>query len=449
MKLQIAIVITLVMLIANLAGIYINVFINTDSVLSPNNDLSDKNTTNITQSLIFSEKEKQRLRFPKFEALYDDYIKKHNRTVAKLLNHTTKDNSTKLPKVIVVQSLMYTGLGNRLPVLACGFLYSIVTDRLFFIDGFYNFDEYFEKDFDHDWKSVANFYNNSRSRYLHDNNQNDFQIITRGNLSNEEITTYDILFVRTWDYVCAPLISNPNYKEWISSIIPNNKVYNAISQKLLRIKPNITEKVETFINNNFGEYNIGIHIRTKKNMMIGHIITPTENFCSAAKMLMIGTEKKNVTIFVATDNNNDRDILINCLHSSLGSMNDSTKIIHAGNDMDVSNSIGGNPGTEVEAIVDLNILSYCDDLVVTFGSSFSFLASAMLYKSLPLWGPYVVMPVKNNEDDFVIDKIWLWKATFNEPCMYFGKALLKDSDPETIKIFKTNPFWMYYSEECT
>ncbi|CAG8835565.1 11845_t:CDS:1, partial [Racocetra persica] len=88
---------------------------------------------------------------------------------------------------------------------------------------------------------------------------------------------------------------------------------------------------------------------------------------------------------------------------------------------------------------------FCDDLVITFGSSFSFMAAGWSYKSSHLWGPYVVMPVKNN-DDFVIDKIWLWKATLNEPCMYFSKSLLKDFDPETVKVFKTNPFWMYYSQ---
>ncbi|CAG8832375.1 5044_t:CDS:1, partial [Racocetra persica] len=62
-------------------------------------------------------------------------------------------------------------------------------------------------------------------------------------------------------------------------------------------------------------------------------------------------------------------------------------------------------------------------------------------------GSYVIMLVKNNDDDFNIDKIWLWKATFNEPCIYFGKSFLKDSDPETVKVFKTDPFWIYYSQE--
>ncbi|CAG8801578.1 4699_t:CDS:2, partial [Racocetra persica] len=300
-----------------IAGYYMNSFIEEYSFLSANNDFSDKNTTNIIPSSKFLEREKQRLTYTKFNAFYDDYAKKHNRRVAKLLNQTTKDNSTKLPKVIVVQPYMNAGLGNRLPVLACGFLYSMITDRLFFVEGFYNFTEYFEKDFDHDWKSVANLYKNSRFRYLHDDfEKNDFQLITRGNLSNEEINSYDILYVHTWDYV----------------------------------KTQYYQKVANFVDNNFGEYNIGIHLRMRKNIRIS-AITPTEHFCHAAKMLMIGAVKKNVTIFVAADDNENRNILINCLHSSLGSKNDSVNIIHAGNDMDVF--VGDDPGTEIGAIIDL------------------------------------------------------------------------------------------------
>jgi hypothetical protein len=82
--------------------------------------------------------------------LYDDYVKKHNQVVAELLNPTSNHNSSSLPKVVVVKPSMRTGYGNRFPILTCGFLYSLVTDRLFFIDGYQNFENYFEKDFNHD-----------------------------------------------------------------------------------------------------------------------------------------------------------------------------------------------------------------------------------------------------------------------------------------------------------
>jgi len=85
-----------------------------------------------------------------FETLYDDYVKKHNQVVTELLNSTSRHASSSLPKVVVVKPDMKTGYGNRFPILTCGFLYSLVTDRLFFIDGYQNFEDYFEKDFNHD-----------------------------------------------------------------------------------------------------------------------------------------------------------------------------------------------------------------------------------------------------------------------------------------------------------
>jgi hypothetical protein len=85
-----------------------------------------------------------------FEILYDDYVKKHDQVVTELLNSTSGHGSSSLPKVVVVKPSMGTGYGNRFPILTCGFLYSLVTDRLFFIDGYQNFEDYFKKDFNHD-----------------------------------------------------------------------------------------------------------------------------------------------------------------------------------------------------------------------------------------------------------------------------------------------------------
>ncbi|CAG8836471.1 11673_t:CDS:1, partial [Racocetra persica] len=73
---------------------------------------------------------------------------------------------------------------------------------LFFIHGYEHFEDYFEKDFEHDWKKVATLYNKRSSKSLHNILYNDFSLITRGNLNSEDVNSYDILHVRTWDYAC-------------------------------------------------------------------------------------------------------------------------------------------------------------------------------------------------------------------------------------------------------
>ncbi|CAG8654994.1 14076_t:CDS:1, partial [Cetraspora pellucida] len=396
------------------------------------------------------EKEQMK-KFSKFNDLYYNYIKKHNKTIENLLklNPDYITNSTKLPKVVVVRPHTKTGLGNRFPGIVCGFLYSIITDRLFFINGYKDFHDYFEKDFEHNWEKVAHLYKDRKNKNLHNILRNDFPLITRGNLNSDYVNSFDILNVRTWDYACAPIMSNPNHKEWIKEIIPDYKIFTVISQKLLRLKSDIQKQVGNFMINHFSEYNIGIHLRMKKATpkTKGWII-PIDHYCRVVETLLIGI-KKNVSIFIAADENKSRDTLISCIQNSITSNHQEfVKIVYINNNMSLVNPNNRNPGTELGSLIDMKILSLCDDLILTFGSTFGFVAAGWSYRSFHrLRGPLVVMP-RNTTDDFASDKIWLWQAGSNEPCMYLGKVLIRDSDPETVKVFKTNPFWMYYSQGC-
>ncbi|CAG8856025.1 36942_t:CDS:1, partial [Gigaspora margarita] len=186
----------------------------------------------------------------KFDKVYNEYVKKHNRTITKLLDPS--NNSSELPKVVVVRPDMHAGFGNRLPGIICGFLYSLISDRLFFIDGYSNFEKYFEKDFDHNWDTVSYLYKESSAKDLHIRDEvNDFTLVARGNFSSEEINSYDILRVYTIDYICAPLSSNPYYKEWFNKIIPDYRIFTTVSLTLLKLKSQVEDHA-----NKFRDYNI-------------------------------------------------------------------------------------------------------------------------------------------------------------------------------------------------
>ncbi|CAG8789414.1 11661_t:CDS:2, partial [Racocetra fulgida] len=308
-----------------------------------------------------------------FDLIYDKYVKKHNRIVSKLL---AKPNSSKLPKVVVVKPDLTQGFGNRIPSMVCAFIYSLISDRLLFIDGYDNFSSYYEKDFEHDWKFVADLYKNSTSRHLHqDNSYNDFPLVARGNLSNDKT---DILYVYTWDYVCAPIISNPHYKEWFNKVIPDYKVFTVISLKLLRLHPNISKQVETFADNKFNDYNIGIHLRQKKKA--DGFITAVDHYIEVVKMLMLEVKNKNITVFVAADSNDGRKKLVNLLSKIIPYNNNSIKIVHTDDDMDAQNPFNSNTGSEVGALIDMKLLGLCDDLVITYASSFGFVAAGWSQK---------------------------------------------------------------------
>ncbi|CAG8776488.1 15206_t:CDS:1, partial [Cetraspora pellucida] len=162
-----------------------------------------ENTTITKNDTVNAVKKHTTIRHLEFDKVFNKYVEKHNKIIAKLLKPSNESNLLELPKVIVAKPDMNTGYGNRLVGVVCGFLYSLITDRLFFIDGYSNFENYYEKDFEHDWKIIEHLYQDSSSRYLHDTNDyNDFPLVARGNLSDEKT---DILYVHTWDYACAPI----------------------------------------------------------------------------------------------------------------------------------------------------------------------------------------------------------------------------------------------------
>ncbi|CAG8821481.1 436_t:CDS:1, partial [Cetraspora pellucida] len=377
-------------------------------------------------------KKYEKVKYLEFDLVYNNYVKKHDRIVSELLGSSDKSTLSELPKVVVVQPDLTKGYGNRIPSMVCGFIYALMSDRLFFIDGYDNFTDYYVKDFEHDWKIVSKMYENSTNRYLHDaNDYNDFPLVARGNFSNEKT---DILYVYAWDYVCAPITSNPHYKNWFDKIIPDYRVFTAFSLKLIRLHPNISKQVETFANNNFNNYNIGIHLREKKT--IDDLITPIDHFSLVAKMLILGMKNTDITIFVTADSNDGRNKLVNLLNEMVTYNNNSINIVHANDDMDAQNPHNSNTGTEIGALIDMKLLSLCDDLVITYASSFGFTAAGWSQKTYHRRGPFVVMPIKNSSDDFWIsDKVWVYGATSSEPCMYLSKWVIDNEDEETSRAF--------------
>lgn len=408
--------------------------------------VNDKNYTSTLQNTSFRNKNRERIymkefKYLEFDALYDNYVKKHNQIISDLLNPKLKKKNP--PKVVVVKPDMVTGYGNRFPGIVCGFLYAIISDRLFFIEGYKNFEDFFLLDFDHNWNSIKNFYNKNSSKYLHNIRNNDFPLITKGNL--KDVDSFDILYVRTWDYVCAPIISNPHYKDWIGRIIPDYRVFTAISLRLFRLKLTYVDQIKNFIDNNFGDHNIGIHIRSKKTSLYRMVI-PVEHYFQVVKTLLVGIKGKTISIFIASDTNDDRDKLAKLLKSSNHFNNNTINVVYVENDMNIHNPVNFNPGTEANAIVDMKILSFCDDLVITYGSSFGFIAAGWSYNAVSRQrGPYILMPIRNSSVDLLItDKVYVWGATTSEPCMYSSRTLIEKEDKETVAIFKTNPFWLYH-----
>jgi len=156
-------------------------------------------------------------------------------------------------------------------------------------------------------------------------------------------------------------------------MIPDYEVFATISSKLLRLQDNIDEQVKNFASGNFSDYNVGVHMRTKKPTK--KMAIPVEHYCQAVRMILRGKKAKSVSIFVAADTNQGRDNLVDCLRHFLSHHDNSVKVVYVDNNMSAKNPLTHNPGTETNALVDMKLLSLCDDLVITYSSSFGFVAA--------------------------------------------------------------------------
>jgi len=117
-------------------------------------------------------------------------------------------------------------------------------------------------------------------------------------------------------------------------------------------------------------------------------------------MMIIGKKAKSVSIFVAADTNQGRDNLVDCLRHFLSHHDNSVKVVYVENNMSMKNPITHNPGTETNALIDMKLLSLCDDLVITYGSSFGFVAAGWSDREVNRSrDPFVLMPITNSTQD--------------------------------------------------
>ena len=96
-----------------------------------------------------------------------------------------------------------------------------------------------------------------------------------------------------------------------------------------------------------------------------------------------------------------------------------------------------NPGTLESALVDMALMARCNDLVVTLASSYGYVAAA--------WGGFAPVHMVFGEHRSSQNPFW-YRAITSEPCFWQAKNMLKWLDARAVARFKSNPFWMQYTQ---
>jgi xyloglucan fucosyltransferase len=101
----------------------------------------------------------------------------------------------------------------------------------------------------------------------------------------------------------------------------------------------------------------------------------------------------------------------------------------------------GNPGTEHSAVVDMLLLSQCDELLVTYESSYGWIAHG--FGGLKS----TIMDPGNHQD---MTHVWHAKTITSEPCSWTMPSVLMaaSEDATDIKgrIKQFSPFWQRHMQ---
>jgi len=187
----------------------------------------------------------------------------------------------------------------------------------------------------------------------------------------------DNVRISVWDYFAPFIANNPLYRdkiiEWFGS--PDN-IYGTLLHFLFKPKQELQDKIDKFVSNNFRKYNVGLHLRRKGN--VGYVMGPQheevawqcagvtfgDGHYPLGALAIRDLEPDDVAIFLATDNEDTA----NYARKKYGN-----KIISITDEPITRTSVEGLQ----RAVVDMWILSLCDELVLSFQSSYGRVASAL------------------------------------------------------------------------
>ncbi|KAJ3271211.1 hypothetical protein HK104_004726 [Borealophlyctis nickersoniae] len=394
-----------------------------------------------------------------FDNAYASYIAQHATT---LHQKHKKDK-----QYLVVRTPMQVGLGNRLSSIITGLYLGMIMNRTVLIRW-----HGFEKLFHPVGTTSVVYYNEYGALRWSVKNTNmtgieskpfrpykrssgysspgvyellggDLNQMMKGNLTSPtHITQRPVMTFYSFDYDAPMLQVNPSTRPWFESTFgPGlDGSFYAAARKFLRPHPNIVKEARSFARARFGKFNVGVQIRTKKR---GKTVPSVKTFCEVARMVAAsagigGGDEGDVRFFIATD----APDLFPEIEELLGH----DRVIYVPDPGMYLSKIGAtvNPGFDRSAVLDMTLLSMCDAMVVTFGSSFGQVAAAM--------GGIRVVTVMHGtggkKERVGGNDPYFWGATSVEPCFYKGSNIMGYSGGrrDLQSLWKTHPLWMHYAQ---
>lgn len=180
-----------------------------------------------------------------------------------------------------------------------------------------------------------------------------------------------IYFDYNRDYPLAVMQANPDIQDKLLLYFGRREPFHALSQYLLRPGADLQEEIQLTMIKKFQQYKhvIGMHFRRLKGTEAW--MPKVEEYVAVAEAIQRanGWAKESTGIYVSSDVPSVMDVLLQTYTDN--------NFIYL--DKDLSQNLQGtwNPGSLRSAWVDMFLLANCQELVLTFGSSFGSMAAGM------------------------------------------------------------------------
>lgn len=250
-----------------------------------------------------------------------------------------------------------------------------------------------------------------------------------GSSSSALAPDVDIIEYPSYDYDVPLLQVNPTLAVHFDRLFPDGEVFYHVSKLLIQPREHVRTAMLPYMERS-NDCVVGMHLRHKKKVFKKEPQYP--QFAGVTRSL--ARRAKNGNIFVSAD----KDVFSE-VAALLGEFEVWWSNISK-SDIESNTGPGGNPGTELSAIVDMLLLSRCKHIIMTPGSSFGGTAAA-LGGIQPVYATY-----GHHSAPFL--NPWFWQSITSEPCMYKGGAKEQKALGTAARLLKAKHPLYFYHNQC-
>eukprot|EP00884_Botryococcus_braunii_P020938 jgi/Botrbrau1/7528/Bobra.0019s0016.1 len=239
------------------------------------------------------------------------------------------------------------------------------------------------------------------------------------------------------DYPLGHVQANPNLKEFMEIYFEGRDPFFELSKFFVRPNDFVIRSVQNAENNLFRQHMIGMHLRRLKGLAEISPKVKDYGLLADAIQRQHGWDNEKTGIFVSSD----VPSVIEELSSSFPDKN----FIYMEKNMSKGLQPSGNPGTIFDAFVDLFLLSKCDEIILTFGSSFGSTAAGLAGVN-----PYVMLYGGVLLGDGNIRKEprpgFFYHAYTSEPCCWSCSGIWRKPNSTHAQVWARSHLWLHHSQ---